>query len=181
MHTENELSVKNIIIVSGASDAGTQSVVVALRRSILEAGCSAEHLRWQGCAAEHSLSCASCQNDGQCAQADPADLALKRVKAADASVFIVDETACGASSFWLPLLLRFKEEPGLILKPRYLVITSAARALLPLQMTELMQKAARDLQASWSSITLICAGSPEQAQNQALILGQQWARRLAGE
>ena len=50
-----------------------------------------------------------------------------------------------------------------------------------LQMTELMQKAARDLQASWSSITLICAGSPEQAQNQALILGQQWARRLAGE
>ena len=172
---------KNIIIVSGSADAGTQSIIVALRRSILEEGCAAEHLRWQGCAAEHSLSCASCLNDGQCAQADPADLAQQRIQAADASVFIIDETACRGASNWLPLLHGLETVHGIAAKSRYLVLTSAAGALLPLQMTELMQKAVQSLQAGWSSLTVICTGSPEQAGNQALLLGRQWARRLNGD
>lgn len=171
---------KSFIIVSDSAETASQSIVVALRRSILEAGCSAEHMRWPNPAAAHTLACGSCPHDEQCCQTDELTAAAQRIVAADASVFVISESCCAIDSPWLPLLRRLTEEERGEAKPRYLVLVSPQSALLAQQMTELLQKAVQNLQMGWTSLTLICGGSLSQAQEQSFTLGRQWAQRLTG-
>ena len=169
---------KNIIVVSASADPTVQSVIVGLRRSIAEEGCGAESMRWNMLASEHSQGCASCSMDEQCSQADRVDMAVQRIKAADASVFLIDASAVSDASAWMPLLKGLQNEPVLVFKPRYLVLMTQTSAMLAAQMAGLIQDAAQKLQVGWSSITLMCTGSLEQCQAQAVALGGQWAKRL---
>ena len=123
------------------------------------AGCAVEHLIWVSELPELCVSCVSCQLEEQCSQVDPIALAVQRILAADAVVFMVDEANAGEQAPLLPLLQALQQKMATWQAPRFLYVLIPGEKASEATPTELLHGAVADVSLAWSGSEVVGAGT----------------------